>query len=169
MLFPLLLLLDGHSSHFEPQSIQFAKENGIFTFCLPPHTMHDCQPLDVGLFGPLKRHWQQECHKFYQKHPSLVISKLNFYLVFRQDWRNAVSPANICGGFKKAGVFPYNRNAMLMLEVAATIPVKNVKRMVLWVKIVIVKVKSLSFFCCCHLTSFHTHTLINFFNWWRSS
>ena len=24
---PLLLLLDGHSSHFEPQSIEFAKEN----------------------------------------------------------------------------------------------------------------------------------------------
>ena len=98
---------------------------------LLPHTTHECQPLDVGLFGPLKRHWQQECHKFYQKHPILVISKLNFYLVFQQAWLNAVSPANICGGFKKAGVFPYNRNAVLTLEVAATIPVKNVKRMVL--------------------------------------
>ena len=39
---PLLLLLDGHSSHFEPQSIQFAKENGIVIFCLPPHTTHGC-------------------------------------------------------------------------------------------------------------------------------
>ena len=113
---PLLLLLDGHSSHFEPQSIQFAKENGIVIFCLPPHTTHECQPLDVGLFGPLKRHWQQECHKFYQKHPSLVILKLNFNLVFRQAWLNAVSPANICGGFKKAGVYPYNRNAVLTFE-----------------------------------------------------
>lgn len=113
---PLLLLLDGHSSHFEPQSIQFAKENEIVIFCLPPHTTHECQPLDVGLFGPLKRHWQQECHKFYQKHPSLVISKLNFNLVFRQAWLNAVSPANICGGFKKAGVYPYNRSAVLTLE-----------------------------------------------------
>ena len=46
---PLLLLLDGHSSHFEPQSIEFAKENDIVIFCLPPHTTHECQPLDVGL------------------------------------------------------------------------------------------------------------------------
>ena len=73
---------------------------------LLPHTTHECQPLDVGLFGPLKRHWQQECHKFYQKHPSLVISKLNFYLVFRQAWLNAVSPANICRGFKELVCFP---------------------------------------------------------------
>ena len=28
----LLLLLDGHSSHFELQSIQFAKENGVVIF-----------------------------------------------------------------------------------------------------------------------------------------
>ena len=84
-----------------------------FAFHLTPH---ECQPLDVGLFEPLKRHWQQECHKFYQKHPSLVISKLNFNLVFRQAWLNAVSPANIYGGFKKAGVYPYNRSAVLTLE-----------------------------------------------------
>ena len=45
---PLLLLLDGHSSHFEPKSIKFAKENGVVIFCLPPHTTHECQPLDVG-------------------------------------------------------------------------------------------------------------------------
>ena len=55
---PLLLLLDGHSSHFEPQSIEFAKENGVVIFRLPPHTTHECQLLDVGLFGPLKKHWQ---------------------------------------------------------------------------------------------------------------
>ena len=29
-----LLLLDGHSSHFEPQSIHFAKHNEIIIFCL---------------------------------------------------------------------------------------------------------------------------------------
>ena len=39
---PLLLLLDRHSSHFEPQSIQFAKDNEIIIFCVPPHTTHEC-------------------------------------------------------------------------------------------------------------------------------
>ena len=109
---PLLLLLDGHSSHFEPQSIEFARQNHIVIFCLPPHTTHECQPLDVGLFGPLKKYWQQECHKFYQNHLNVVITKLNFNRVFRVAWLQAVSPSNLCGGFRKAGVFPFNRDAV---------------------------------------------------------
>ena len=39
---PLWLLLDGHSSHFRPDTIQFAKDNDIVVFCLPPHTTHKC-------------------------------------------------------------------------------------------------------------------------------
>ena len=113
---PLLLLLDGHSSHFEPQSIQFAKDNGVVIFCLPPHTTYECQPLDVGLFGPLKRHWQQECHRFYQNNPTRVISKLNFNTVFRQAWYKAVLPANIANEFKKAGVYPFNRDAVKVVD-----------------------------------------------------
>ena len=34
---PLLLLVDGHSSHFKPDTIRFAKEHNIVLFCLPPH------------------------------------------------------------------------------------------------------------------------------------
>ena len=42
------------------------------------------------------------CHKFYQKNPGKVISKLNFCSVFQNAWLSAVTPANICGKFKKA-------------------------------------------------------------------
>ena len=109
---PLLLLLDGHSSHFEPNTIQFAKDNDVIILCLPPHTTHECQPLDCSLFGPLKQHWREACHRFYQANPGKVISKLNFCSVFKNSWLTAVTPANICGGFKKAGVFPFNRAAV---------------------------------------------------------
>ena len=52
---PLLLLLDGHSSHFKPQSIQFAKDSGVVIFCLPPQTTHECQPFDVSLLDHSKQ------------------------------------------------------------------------------------------------------------------
>ena len=113
---PLLLLLDGHSSHFEPRTIEFAKENKIIIFCLPPHTTHECQPLDRSLFGPLKRHWQQACHKFYQENPGMVISKLNFCSVFRNAWSSAVTPATISAGFRTAGVYPFNAAAIHIPE-----------------------------------------------------
>jgi hypothetical protein len=50
-----LLILDGHSSHLTAGFDAFCKENGIICLCMPPHSSHLLQPLDVGVFGPLKR------------------------------------------------------------------------------------------------------------------
>ena len=52
---PLLLLLDGHSSHYNLEAITLARENGIIIFTLVPHTTHELQPLDTAVFGPLKK------------------------------------------------------------------------------------------------------------------
>ena len=52
---PLLLLLDGHLSHFQPSFIQKAAAEEVIIFCLSPHTTHIAQPLDNGIFSPLKR------------------------------------------------------------------------------------------------------------------
>ena len=60
---PLLLLMDGHSSHYQPAVIKRAAEEGIIMFTLPPHTSHLTQPLDKGCFGPLKMHWRNECQQ----------------------------------------------------------------------------------------------------------
>ena len=50
---PLLLVLDGHSSHYQPELIQYAKEKDVILFCLPspspPHTMHESQPVCLSL------------------------------------------------------------------------------------------------------------------------
>jgi len=51
----MLLLLDGHSSHYNLEAIKLAAENEIIHFCLLSHTTHVAQPLDVSFFGPLKK------------------------------------------------------------------------------------------------------------------
>ena len=93
-------------------SLHFAKDNGIIIFCLPPHTTPECQPLDCSLFKPLKDKWREECHKFYAKNPGMVINKFNFCRIFRGAWLSAVNPENIISGFRKGGIYPYNRNAI---------------------------------------------------------
>ena len=50
---PLLLLLDGHSSHYTPSVINKAAEEGIIMFCLPPHSTHLNQPLIRDVFKEL--------------------------------------------------------------------------------------------------------------------
>jgi len=117
---PLLLLMDGHSTHCDLMSLKFAADKGIIIFCLPPHTTHECQPLDCSLFKPLKQHWKHECHKFYCKNPGKVISKLNFNEVFQNAWLNSITPANVVAGFRKAGVYPFNRSAISCTAVSVS-------------------------------------------------
>jgi len=105
---PLLLLLDGHSTHYQPQVIRFAMEHGCIMLCFPPHTTHESQPLDVGVFAPLKTQWRQVCHDFYQKNPGRIITKFNFTQLFSQAWLQAVTPMNVMAGFRRAGVYPFN-------------------------------------------------------------
>ena len=84
--------------------------------CLPPHTSHEAQPLDVGVFAPLKVQWTKVCHELYQKHPGSVVTKFNFSRLFSQAWCNAVTPANVMSGFLRAGVHPFNPNAITVTE-----------------------------------------------------
>ena len=61
---PLLLLMDGHSSHYCPDAIRLAaKEKGILV-TFPPNTTHLTQPLDHSCFGPLKVEWRKVCQTF---------------------------------------------------------------------------------------------------------
>ena len=66
---PLLLLLDGHSSHYNPEAVRLAKENDVILFTLVPHTTHEMQPLDTAVFCSLKTHWRDACHDFVQSNP----------------------------------------------------------------------------------------------------
>ena len=109
---PLLLLLDGHSTHYQPEVVRYASENNIIMLCLPPHTTHETQPLDCGVFSPLKTHWTTVCHDYMQKNPGKVINKYNFNLLFSEAWLRAVIPSNIISGFRTCGVYPFNPSAV---------------------------------------------------------
>ena len=54
----VLLFLDGHYSHISIELIKLARSNNVEILCLPPNTTHLLQPLDVGVFAPLKSAWR---------------------------------------------------------------------------------------------------------------
>ena len=113
---PLLLLLDGHSTHYQPDVVRYAKENNVIMLCLPPHTTHETQPLDCGVFAPLKSHWSAVCHDFTQKNPGKVITKFNFNQLFSEAWLHAIVPSNIIPGFRTCGVYPFNPGAVSVTD-----------------------------------------------------
>ena len=94
---PLLLLIDGHSSHYEPSSVELAKNNDVILFCLPPHTIQDSQPLDCTVFGPLKRHWSTVCHEFLHNHPGVVIKYCSTGLLHKTEKWGLSTPLILLG------------------------------------------------------------------------
>lgn len=47
-----LLIIDGHGSRITYTFVKFCVEHNILVLCLPSHSTHLLQPLDVGLFSP---------------------------------------------------------------------------------------------------------------------
>jgi len=41
---PLLLILDGHNIHNQPEVIHYVRGKDVIILCLPPHTTHETQP-----------------------------------------------------------------------------------------------------------------------------
>ena len=109
---PIILLLDGHSSHYHPDTVRLAAKHDVILFCLPPHTTHVSQPLDVSCFAPLKKSWSQQCDQFSKKNPSRVITKYEFSSLFSKAWYSAFTPSNIIAGFRATGIYPLNRDAI---------------------------------------------------------
>ena len=60
---PVILFIDRHGSHIGYNLVTYARKEGVVLMCLPPHTSHVLQPLDVSCYGPLKQVWRQTIKK----------------------------------------------------------------------------------------------------------
>jgi hypothetical protein len=107
-----LLILDGYSSHLTPEFVTFCKENIIIYLCIPPYTSHLLQPLDVGVFGLLKRAYRKLIE-------GMMVARNNH--IDKEDFLHLYLPAreiifnheNICSGFAGAGLKPLNQDRVL--------------------------------------------------------
>ena len=104
---PILLIYDGDGSHTTPEMRQLAHEHGIELFCLPPHTTHRTQPLDVGVFGPLQRRWMERCDDVLEE-TGEEIWKVDFVKEYMVARNLAFVPDTITKAWKKAGDCPLN-------------------------------------------------------------
>ena len=123
---PILLLMDGHSSHYCPDTVLLAAKEKVILFTLPPNTTHLTQPLDKGCFGPLKSAWRNACHDFMAENPGRVVTGYSFCSVFAVAWLQAMSMKNIIAGFKVAGIFPIDRRKLIHCDSPASSLLQNV-------------------------------------------
>lgn len=112
----LLLLLDGHSSHYNPEFIWFAAQNRDIVFVLPPNTTCISQPLDGVCFKALKECWNEQCDLFMSDNPDKTVPLYQFSELFAAAWKKSKTTQNIFSSFCATEVFPVNHQALEILQ-----------------------------------------------------
>lgn len=109
---PILLVLDGHNSHTRNVDlINRARDNHVSIVCLPPHSSHKMQPLDVGFLFPLKTFYAIAIEDWLHSNPGKVVTNLKVGELFGIAYNRAATMNNSVNSFKKPGLFPLNKHA----------------------------------------------------------
>lgn len=105
-----LLLLDNHESHKNYAALEFATNNNVIFLSILPHTSHKLQPLDVSVYGPLKKYFEIEVNTFQKAHPGRTIGQYDVAKIFTGAYLKAATPGNAISGFRASGIFPFNKH-----------------------------------------------------------
>jgi hypothetical protein len=108
-----LLILDGHGSHATFRFRQIAYENNIILLYLPPHTTHNLQPLDVGLFSPQSIAYGKlvEAHSRFD---GVKVSQREYLKWILEARQTANTTENILSAWRESGLAPFNPNVVLL-------------------------------------------------------
>lgn len=103
---PVILFVDGHSTHMSLPAANFCSEKSIILYCLLPNSTHVLQACDIGLFSPMKSKWKEMVKKWQMEHLGEPFTKANFPEVFKSTWTSVANLTNSVSAFKRSGLFP---------------------------------------------------------------
>ena len=102
-----LLILDGHESHLSQDLKDYCSENKLITVCIPAHSSHILQPLDVVCFSPLKMKYSQRVRDLARRRV-FNITKEGFLPAFRDAFFDVFTTQNCKKAFEATGLVPSN-------------------------------------------------------------
>ena len=101
-----LLICDGHDSHITGEWVAHCMDNNIILAILPPHSSHLTQPLDVGVFGSLKKHMAAQIDPLIRLGVARI-QKVEWLAAFVIAHEKALRTENILSGFRGTGIHPF--------------------------------------------------------------
>lgn len=104
---PVILFLNGHSSHISLPLSNFCQQNEIILVELPPNATHIMQPLDVTVFGPLKKDWSKKLEKF-KLEKKIEPRKCHVLPIIETVLTETNFKENLKKGFLRCGLCPLN-------------------------------------------------------------
>ena len=106
---PVVLFFDGHHSHISVSIVKYCQQYNVHLVLLPSNTTHVLQPLDVGVYGPLKQVWKKILAEYKLETRAGNIGKEEFPQLLHKLWRRSFKPRHMQGGFRETGLFPLRR------------------------------------------------------------
>ncbi|KJZ70490.1 hypothetical protein HIM_10119 [Hirsutella minnesotensis 3608] len=85
-----------------------ASKARTYLIFLPPHSSHITQPLNVGVFSPLKEYYHQQLASFVNFQATAPHQKQRFIRAYKEASKKAFSQSNVRAGFRAAGTIPTN-------------------------------------------------------------
>ena len=107
-----LLMLDGHKAHLTLEVATKAKKHGVDMLTLPSHTSHGLQLVDVSCFKPFKVAFRAYKNLWTMKHHGVRVTKETLANWVSLALKNSLTAKNIQEGFRGAGIWPLNLEAM---------------------------------------------------------
>jgi hypothetical protein len=102
---PVLLLLDGHSTHTQNiDLINEARSHGVIILCFPPHTTHRLQVADVAYMRPLSTYYDHQVTAWLRSNPGMIVTVRQVAKIFGKIFIPASSMSTAVNGFKKCGI-----------------------------------------------------------------
>lgn len=102
-----VLIMDGHSSHYSLELLEFCISKNIVVLCYPAHCTHALQGLDVVCFAKMKRIWHAALDGFLDENKR-GINKEDFAEVFGHAYNQAFEAETIQAAFRVTGVHPFD-------------------------------------------------------------
>ena len=111
---PVVMFLDGYSSHLSYNCVRTAKDLQIILVKLPPNSTHLLQVLDVSVFKPAKAKWSNIVKSWFRQTRFESISKSVFPTLLSKLFDALVEkPEYLINGFRATGIWPLNKDLIL--------------------------------------------------------
>ena len=104
---------DNLRFHFSDEVINICLERNICFIMLVPNSMHPCQPLDLAVFGPMKRSWRSLLNEWHKESCSKgTLPKQHFLLLLRHLLHD-IKAENLVNGLRGSGISPLNKDEVI--------------------------------------------------------
>ena len=100
----------GTSQEYGSTALRNLKEQDIILYGIHPNTTHFLQPLDVAVFGPLKKVWKKYVREWQETHDSVLSINTFVSCVVPMYYAN-VTQQNVVSGFWATGLHPFDSSA----------------------------------------------------------